>query len=42
MYLNRVQKCPRIKSMMIVRLDFLGHRVIRATTPTTVNVHVHM
>lgn len=25
MYLNKVQKCPRVKSMMIVRLEFLGH-----------------
>lgn len=35
MYLNKVQGCPRVKSMMIVRLEFLGHRGIRAT-PTTV------
>lgn len=33
MYPLKVQKCPRVKSMMIVRLEFLGHG---ATTPTTV------
>lgn len=33
MYPLKVQKCPRVKSMMIVRLEFPGHG---ATTPTTV------
>lgn len=28
MYLIKVPKCPRGKSMMVVRLEFLGHSVI--------------
>lgn len=32
MYLIKVPKCPRVKSMMIVWLEFLGHGVIRTTT----------